>query len=118
MLVGHGASSTGSSILGLVGKLPKQVNASLCCLVKMVRQRHRCCDLSNTLAIVLPKMGAGELSRGMLHLTEIEEVIRLWKHDVGLLAEILAAFQNHLAIVEASSSGETTYGALTMTFLI
>lgn len=61
LLVGHGASVMGATI-GLVGEVAKtQVKASLCCLVKVVRQ-----DPEWVL----------ELSGDTSHLSEIEEVVR------------------------------------------
>lgn len=61
LLVGHGASVLGATI-GLVGETAKdQVKASLCCLVKVVRQQP------NWLL---------ELAGDTAHLNEVEEVIR------------------------------------------
>lgn len=61
LLVGHGASVLGAT-MGLVGIIAKtEVKASLCCLVKVVRQE--------------PKWLL-ELKGDTSHLTEVEEVIR------------------------------------------
>ena len=61
LLVGHGASVLGAT-MGLVGEIAKtEVKASLCCLVKVVRQHPEW---------VL------ELKGDTSHLTEVEEVIR------------------------------------------
>lgn len=61
LMVGHGASVLGAT-MGLVGEIAKtEVKASLCCLVKVVRQ-----DPEWVL----------ELNGDTSHLTQIEEVIR------------------------------------------
>ena len=75
LLVGHGASVLGATI-GLVGEIAKtQVKASLCCLVKVVRQ-----DIDVDLVADLPSPTARkwvlELNGDTSHLTQIEEVIR------------------------------------------
>lgn len=74
LLVGHGASVLGAT-MGLVGEIAKtKVKASLCCLVKVVRQ-----ETANP-AVVLRETTASEwvleLDGDTSHLTEIEEVIR------------------------------------------
>lgn len=62
LLMGHGASVLGAT-MGLVGGIAEtEINASLCCLVKVVRQ-----DSEWVL----------ELKGDTSHLTQIEEVIRL-----------------------------------------
>lgn len=74
LLVGHGASVLGAT-MGLVGEIAKtKVKASLCCLVKVVRQ-----ETANP-TVVLRETTASEwvleLDGDTSHLTEIEEVIR------------------------------------------
>jgi hypothetical protein len=59
LLVGHGASVVGTT-QGLVGGTP-EVNAALCCLVKLVRQEQE---------------WVMELNGDTSHLSETEEVIR------------------------------------------
>ncbi|HAA33188.1 MAG TPA: histidine phosphatase family protein [Cyanobacteria bacterium UBA8553] len=59
LLVGHGASVVGTTH-GLVGGTP-EVNAALCCLVKLVRQEQR---------------WVMELKGDISHLSQTEEVIR------------------------------------------
>ena len=59
LLVGHGASVVGTTH-GLVGGTP-EVNAALCCLVKLVRQEQR---------------WVMELNGDISHLSQTEEVIR------------------------------------------
>lgn len=75
LLVGHGASVLGAT-MGLVGEIAKtQVKASLCCLVKVVRQ-----DIDVDLVADLPSPTSRkwvlELNGDTSHLTQIEEVIR------------------------------------------
>ncbi len=61
LLVGHGASVLGAT-MGLVGGIAKsEVNASLCCLVKVVRQDQE---------------WLMELNGDTSHLSQIEEVVR------------------------------------------
>jgi broad specificity phosphatase PhoE len=75
LLVGHGASVLGAT-MGLVGETAKtQVNASLCCLVKVVRQDIDV-DLVTALASHTSPKWVLELNGDTSHLTEIEEVIR------------------------------------------
>lgn len=75
LLVGHGASVLGAT-MGLIGKIAKtQVKASLCCLVKVVRQEI---DI-DSMAEITSHNSAGwvlELHGDTSHLSEIEEVIR------------------------------------------
>ena len=59
LLVGHGASVVGTT-QGLVGGTP-EVNAALCCLVKVVRQEHD---------------WVMELNGDTSHLTQTEQIVR------------------------------------------
>ncbi len=77
LLVGHGASVLGAT-MGLVGEIAKtKVKASLCCLVKVVRQDI---DTDNIELVAVPSETSPkwvlELHGDTSHLTEIEEVIR------------------------------------------
>jgi broad specificity phosphatase PhoE len=75
LLVGHGASVLGAT-MGLVGEIAKtKVKASLCCLVKVVRQDIDV-DLVTALASHASPEWVLELHGDTSHLTEIEEVIR------------------------------------------